>query len=368
MKKQFIVLMVLIMFVLSLTLYGCGGTGASVLSTGTTLVAIRGQANGLNSRVELPEYLSLPGSKAAGDWQDTSYGHHNPWYKDRLMVPSSYVAGISELKFLTTNNYNDTNAATINLGGTYSVDDPKEVTLTSGPVEMCDNAAPPAGTYTHMGVTLVFVQQTIRGAFTSNPNSIENRNIRLYASTSGNIQAGDVLMYSNGTWNWIKTADGSYVPFTQDRPGGTASGWNTPIDGNGWPTGLPTAAAQVVQDTWWSLRLTNDLTNWQQTEVAARAANNYVSKEILAFTNPFTIVVGHSYNATMLFDVSVSPDQYTSTIPAANGTGTFFWDDATDDGIFKPGVSYANGGDQDDGVHGNPEWGIEAPTVTMTIN
>lgn len=366
MKKQFVVLMVLALFVLGFNLYGCGAAGTSVLSTGTTAVSILGKASGLSGRVELPDVLSLAGVKGAGDWQDTSYGHGNPWYFDRLQVPLSFVVGISELKFLTQNNYNDASAYTVNLGGTYSVNNPKIVDLASSSNPLADQAAPSAGTYTHMGMTLVFVQQTLSGAFTSNPNFIESRNIRLYASTSGKIQAGDVLMEANGTWNWIKTADGSYVPISQDRPGGTASGWNTPTDGFGNPTGSSVEVASVVQDTWWSLRLANNLTNWQQTEVAAMAANNYVFKGQLAFASSFTIVTGHNYTMTMTFDVSVSPDQYVANVPTANGTGTFFWDDVTNDGVFKPAVSFADGGDQNNG-NGQPDWNMLPPTITLTV-
>lgn len=367
MKKQFVALMVLVLFVLGFNLYGCGAAGTSVLSTGTTAVSILGKASGLSGRMELPDVLSLAGVKGAGSWQDVNYKHGSYWYFDRLQVPSSFVVGIFELRFLTQNNYNDASGYTVNLGGTYSVDSPKEVDLASSSNPLADQAAPPAGTYTHMGFGLVFVQVTISGAFTSDPNKLESRNIRLYASTSGKIQAGDVLIEANGTWNWIKTADGSYVPISQDRPGGTASGWNTIVDGYGNTT--VTAVASVNQDTWWSLRLTNNLTVWQLEEVTAMAANNYVFKGQLAFTSSFTIVTGHNYTMTMTFNVSASPDQYVADIPAANGTGTFFWDDATNDGVFKPAVSFANGGDQSDGVPGHnepPTWNVLPPTISLT--
>lgn len=374
--KKFYLLAVFIAVIaaISLTVYGCGGLAAVVTSAATsgglTLLAA-------TSTVAVRS-VDFKGNniKGPGEFDDYSYMHCNPYYLDKLQIPSSYVVGLAEMKFLTQNLYNDPAAYSCNLeesqGSPVSITSPLVVDMTNGTFTVLNNVGlPTAGVYTYQGVCLVYIQQEVTGCFsTTDISSISTGKFRVYASTSGNVQAGDILFYANDTWNWINPTTFTLTPYTSSRPGGTASGWDSPSV-EGIPTAMPTKAAgvEVMQDQFWSLRPApaNTLMPWQAAIVATFVANNYQFKQANQLPTPITIVAGHSYTGTVTFNLAATGDAYFTGGNAIPGqTGTFFWDDVTPDGIFAPFLSRAHGGDAD-GENGPPTFSPLPPTVTPTI-
>lgn len=379
MKRTYLLLGLILLIGLSaVSFYGCAAAGTT-LSSGSVGLTFGAAVSGLSGRFEAPEVLYSV-SKAAGDQADPSYNHCNWWYKDMLQTPATYVVGTSDMRLLTTNNYNDSNAcqADITAAG-YTADSPYRLDMTAGTVTIQPYGVPQPGTYTHMGITLIYLEQSVLGNFsTTNPNAAtENKLIRIYASNSrptvngtlipSTIQGGDVLIYDNGVWNWIKT-DMTLSPITSARPGGTASGYDFPeLTAAQRETGV-----EVLQNMFWSVRTTNTFASaWCamfQTQATNFAANNYVTKEVNQLPSSLVMSEGHTYTMTTTFNVAQNADLYMADIPAANGAGTFFWEDVTQDGVFKPFLTYALGGDRGDGVHGDSEWFILPPTVTPTFN
>lgn len=372
--KRFYLLAVFIavIAVISFVVYGCGGAAALISTTATggglTLLATK-------TTVIARSIPAKAITKGAGDFDDPAYMHFNAWYKDKMMTPVAYKVGMAEFKFLTANNYDDTHGYTVDFGtvngSAPSITNPIVIDLTTGSYDMLDDGALPyAGTYTYAGCKLVYLELWLTGCFsTTDITSISTGKFRIYASTSGNIQAGDVIYYSDNTWNWINPATGALTPYTSARPGGTASGWTYPFDPITQEiNGEPTPVASVVQDSFWSLRPTNALPLWMAGEAATNAANGYVFKNVMLMGAPVIIQAGKNYTGTMNFNIAASVDPYFTGVLAPPGeNGTFAWDDVKNDGIYSPFLPFDLGGDQGgDGVNGQGYFAPQPPTVTAS--
>ncbi|MFH1454188.1 MAG: hypothetical protein ABIH00_09485 [Armatimonadota bacterium] len=357
---------------IGILLYGCGGVASSLLTaTNSGAIALTATLTGAAARSVSPVSKSI---KAAGDMDDYSYCHDNPWYLDKLQIPSSYKVGLGETKIMQEDDYNSATAHTFSLGNVngeaVSVSNPFVVDMTSGTFTISSGQSlPTPGTYTHMGNTIAYIEQTLTGALDPiNPSEVSTGRLRVYPSTVNGIQAGDILLYdADEGWCWINRTTYALTPITSPRPGGSASGWDYPHIGN-MITGEPTVetGVEVIQDSFWSLRTTNNLPTFMAAEAAALAANGYVFKDTMALGTPITIAAGNSYTLTLDFDISATVDGYFTGAMAVPGeTGTFFWDDAFADGYFKPFLAFASGGDQTDG-NGSPGFHPLPPTITAT--
>lgn len=365
--------LIAVIAVISFVIYGCGGAAALISTTATG-----GGLSLLATKTTTPVARSIPAKaviKAAGDFNDMSYMHFNPWYKDKMMTPTAYKVGLIEFKMLTANNYNDAHAYTVDLGtvngSAPSVTNPIVVDLTAGSYDLLDSGALPyAGTYTHCGSALVYLELWLNGCFSATDiTSISTGKFRIYASTSGNMQAGDVLYYSDNTWNWINPTTGALTPYTSARPGGTASGWTYPFDPfTGMINGNPVPVANVVQDSFWSLRTTNAIPPWMAAEAATNAANGYVFKSTMTMGAPVVIQAGKNYRGTMNFNIATTVDAYfTGAFAPPGENGTFAWDDVKNDGVYSPFLPFALGGDQGgDGVNGQGYFSPQPPTITVS--
>lgn len=368
--KRFYLLAAVIVLI-GFALYGCGavaGTTAATASGGTLAMVATETALGARS-------IAIKAiTKGQGDFNDPDYMHSNPWYKDKMMTPTAYKVGMMEFKFLTQNNYNDASGYTVDFGlvngSAPSVTNPIEIDLTTGSYTMLSGGSLPyVGTYTYAGCTLVYLELWLDGCFsTTDPTVISTGKFRVYASTSGNIQAGDLLYYSNSTWNWVNPTNGALTPYTSSRPGGAASGWTYPFDPiTQQINGNPTPVASVVQDSFWSLRPTNALPAWMAAEAATNAANGYVFKNTMLMGAPITIEAGKNYTGTMNFNVATTVDPYFTGAMAPTGeTGTFFWDDVTDDDVYAPFLPFPLGDQGGNGVNGQGYFIPLPPTVTAT--
>jgi len=370
--KRFYLLAAVIVLI-GFAFYGCAGVaGVATGGAGGGSLAMVATTSGAAARSVNVKAVS----KAAGDFNDPLYMHSNPWYKDKMQIPSAYKVGLVEFKFLTQDNYNDTSGYTVDFGNVNgsapSVTNPIEIDLTTGSYNLLSGGSLPyANTYTHCGTTLVYLELWLTGCFSATDSTSRSTGkFRVYASTSGNIQAGDVLYYSNDTWNWINPVTGALTPYTSSRPGGTASGWTYPFDPiTQQVNGTPTPVASVVQDSFWSLRPTNSLPAWMAGEAANNAANGYVFKDAMQLGSPIIIEDNKSYTGTLNFNIATTVDAYFTGGNAPTGeTGTFFWDDVVNDGTYAPFLPFALGGDSGgDGVHGQGFFIPLPPTITITM-
>jgi len=203
----------------------------------------------------------------------------------------------------------------------------KIVDMSSGaPVVFGSNPDyPPNGTYTHVRYTLAYLEFTINCDLNDGRGYAPTK-FRLYASTVGDIQDGDVLVSINGTWNWI--AGGAFYPITGARP-------NNPTQDSGFsrPDGVA-GTEEFSPDPWYGY---NEL------------------PEPLVINNP-----SGKYILTTTFDVTTSPQ-------APGCGGTFAWNDVTEDGLFKPAVMYTEGGDAGDPGQGYGEWAPLAPVISVSV-
>ena len=156
-------------------LSGCGGGGGS--STTTTGVEAVGTLLASRTATRIP---IQPG-----------YEQMNPHYKDEFQVPSSYSVAISKMELLRSAD--DTDPYVI--FDTESLENPKVIQLTGDGASQSfgeNSAYPSAGTYTHMRVTMVYHEPTIL-ADVNDGNGYVAHKFRIYCSTVGAVQDGDVL-------------------------------------------------------------------------------------------------------------------------------------------------------------------------------
>lgn len=386
-KFSFYAILSLLFIALPLAYSGCGGGGVTS-PTGTNSSNAVDLVMQMNNSA--PHSVNVPVSgKAAGDWNDPVYGHMNPWYRDAFQIPQACRFGIIEYKLLTTNNYNDANAYEIISypESGYTVNSPYEVVMNdTTPVTAFQNtaAAISAGTYPYIAFTVIYVEVTVNADIDDGQGYIAHR-FRIYMSTSqpagagSAIQAGDVVVYKNNTWNWI--SNGLFVPISNARPGGTASGWDIPHVGE-MITGPPTleTGVQVVQDMNWSLRTTNDLPPEWITRINSQmhiiSAEDYIFSPIGQLASPLVIstsgvsaTVNMVINVTKTLPSSESWAVGTAINPAdlnANGSGIFIWDDITEDNQFKPAINVGLGGDGAGGAHDEGYFMFECPYFSIT--
>lgn len=284
---------------------GCGGGGGSSASTGVEVVG------------QLIGGPALVGGPASGPLE------LNPYYANAYQIPSAYSIAISKLELLRDADDPDpyvvfdtgdvTNARVISFnGGTSSVN-------------IGNNSQyPEPGTYQIVRITCAYQQFTIL-ADVGDGNGHIPHSFRVYNSTVGDVQDGDVLIEIAGTYNWIK--GGGYYPITGDRP-------------DIFPGFLA-----------------------QHTYLAGEDSND---PNTFTVTLPSPIVVPATptgrYRLTAGFNLSASPED-------GGSTGTFVWDDVTEDGLFKPGIDMAEGGDGNAAeyeINGPPLWTPLGPTITFT--
>lgn len=372
---------IVVIAAIGLILYGCSGTvttpSGSQTQAGSGSLNVGADLNGQSKEIKLPLEVTEK-FLAQTDFNNFYYNHMNPFFRDRLEAPHSYKVGMAEMKFLQENNYNSATAYTIPLGKVNGADpsvaNPFVIDLSAGSFTIASGIKNPTpGTYTHMGINLVYIEQTLYGCFdTADPTKLEYGSFRVYPSTTGSIQAGDILFYKDGVWNWLNPTTFALTPITSSRPGGTASGWNYTFNQQGQMTAAPAIATgvQVLQDSWWSLRTTNNLPVGLVATVAAFANNGYVTKEANQMNTPFIIQSGKSYTCTATFNVAATPDSFftgANAIPDGD-QGCFFWDDTYEDNVFKPFLSYANGGDLSPNttLYGSPSFAPMPPTITFS--
>jgi hypothetical protein len=264
-------------------------TTTTTTSTTTTLggMALEGKASNLASASAL--FAMAISSTEEG----------NPNYPNQLLTPGSYAVGIWKFELLRgTTDSNPYVAAEF----APLTSDPVHFTMSSTPTNMATNPDyPEAGTYTHCRPTLGYLEME----FTASEVTFEGiTRYRIYTSTVGSVQDGDVMVDHNGTWKWVDGTNGNIVT---SRP------------------------AMPVQDEWFSTAQSPD--------------------PFAPLDTPMNSIV-----------IPASPEgQYVGTI-SFDVTDTFFFDDVNNNGIFDPST-----GDFNDGIHGDPAWFPGPPVITLTV-
>lgn len=253
----------------------------------------------------------------------TGPGQMNPNYPNAYSIPSEYAVALSKMELLKSA---DDPAPYVlfesSSGHSRQIAFTADTTLAS----IGENPAyPAAGTYNFVRFTCMYQQMTIL-ADVGDGNGYTSHSFRVYNSTVGSVQDGDVLISVGGVWNWIK--GGGFYPITGARPDDTISG-------------LLASHSYLASDE--------------------SPDPNVV---VLPLAQPLVIPANPTgmYRITASFDITQSPDE-------PGSTGTFVWDDVTPDGMFKPGVDMAQGGDgnaADYATKGAPEWTPLGPTITFT--
>ncbi|HEY3417440.1 MAG TPA: hypothetical protein VGM23_11205 [Armatimonadota bacterium] len=280
-------------------------------------------------------------------------GHHlDAVFSDAYLVPSPFTAGVSKMELLKDAE----DPSPYLLFDTNDVAAPRRIVMSGGqPVVLGSNPAyPAAGTYTIVRLTLIYLEMTIN-ADTGDGAGVASHTFRLYASSVGNVLHGDLLILVNGEWCWMSSskannpAAGQYpLPVSNPRPGGsTLTGWtdDTPL-------------AYVVQDHNWAFT--------SEDEGYSMNVDPYVAE--LTLTAPMVVPASPSglYVISMIFDVTKTP-QY------ADSEGMFMFTDlpldsenpaSAGDGIFKPGVAWASGGDAQDVV--GAKFDVPPPYISVS--
>lgn len=293
----------------ALALAGCGG-GITTLqpTTGTGVEAV-GSMIASRSRV------------AAG------YEMGNPAYKDGFEVPSAMSISVAKMELLRGEN--DQHPYVVFDRGA-DLGDAKVINLTDGTsASFGENSDyPEAGTYTHIRLTLVYLDETV--SMNLDGSGLAPLHIRIYASSVAPVVHGDVLLEANGELNWQK--GGQFYPITGDRP-----------EVGDWQTG------RLVQFSAWA---------------GQDSPDPYVTT--LALPEGQSMIV--PANPEGKFVVNVNFDA-TSSPQAPGANGIFFYDDINEDGVFAPGVSVEQGGDEaaPDSQFGEGSWDTLQPTITATF-
>lgn len=338
-RKTLIAVCMLIFTSLMLaSIVGCGGGGSSTSLTST--------GSGVQALGALTSTRSIRSTRSLVDNQ------LNPEYTDAYQIPIAYSVAVSKIELLK--GADDTTPYTVfDKGG---VDQAQLVDLASGaPVSLGENASyPAAGTYTHVRMTIAYLQTRINCDINDGQGYIQH-DFRIYASTVGNVQDGDTVVLSNGEWHWIVGGDGgaTYPAITTPRPAlVTDRIFHTPAG--------DVAEDNIVHDFYW----------YKDT---ADSPDPYT--QVVALPTPIVVPANPSgvYKVTANFDITTSP-----LIPGS--TGTFIWDDVMNDdypdgdGQFRPGTEWASTGHCGDKIpegtawasNGMPMWSPLPPTITMS--
>jgi len=187
-----------------------------------------------------------------------------------------------------------------------------------------NSSYPAAGTYTHARFTLSYLEMTIPATIDETSGWVDH-NFRIYASTVGNVQDGDVLVEVNSVWSWI--FDGGYYDVAGDRPDAAD---RHPAQQNGFK-----------DDT-------------------LESPDPYTMTMALSAPVVIPVAPNGQYVVAVNFDVTKSPE-----VPGS--TGTFIFEDVNSDGKFEPGLPVAQGGDDVRETTQAPgEWNSLPPTITVT--
>jgi hypothetical protein len=266
-----------------------GATTTTTSTTTTTLggMALEGKASNLASASAL----------FAMAISSTEEGNTN--YSNKFLTPESYAVGIWKFELLrgTTDSNPYVAAEFAPLSS-----EPVHFAMSSTPTNLASNPDyPDAGTYDVCRPTLGYLEMEFA---TSEVSFGTITKFRLYTSTVGTIQDGDVLVDDGGTWKWLDSATGG---LSASRP------------------------ASPVQDEWFSTADSPD--------------------PFAPLDTPMNSLV-----------IPASPEgQYVGTI-SFDVTDTFFFDDVDDDGVFEPATD-----DVEQPGQGAPSWFPGPPSITLTV-
>lgn len=295
----------------ALSLVGCGGGGSTTLPT-TTSRGVEAVGSMVTARNRNPVQ---PG-----------YEMGNQAYKDGFQVPSAMSISVAKLELLRGEN-DEHPYVVFDKGADLS--EAKVINLTDGASESFGENAdyPEAGTYTHIRLTLVYLDETV--TMNLDGSGVKPLHIRIYASSVAPVVHGDVLMEANGVMNWQK--GGQFYPVSGSRP--SVGDWQT---------------GRLVQfDPWAGDDFSDPF-----------VATLEIQEPVIVPANP-----DGKFVVNVNFDPTVSPQ-------APNANGIFFYDDIDEDGVFEPGVAAAQGGDEaaPDSQYGEGDWDTFQPTITATFS
>jgi hypothetical protein len=297
-------------------LSGCGGGGHTVSAASGvravgTLTAVRTLADGVADE-----------GSAQGD----------PDIGDGYLVPSAMTLAVSKLELLKSED-DSTPYVVFDTGP-----DPanaKIIDLSSGKIATFgqNNDYPPPGTYTHVRLTLAYMDQAVPIDVGDGEGLVEHH-CRVYTVDTGNVLSGDVCIDYGGQMSWIE--NNSFVPIKQSRPSSGPAGSAGAIKCVDWcdPAGPDDPPAPPDDSTFgpdaWTIPLAP-------------------GSEVVVPENP-----QGEFVINLNFDVTQSPE-----IPGSDGTIIF--DDVDGDGNFEPGTDDAGGAT---GVDETPTWEVLPPLVT----
>lgn len=316
-----------------LAVAGCGGGGgttAPIVSDDSALTGVRTDG-AWSSQLAYTALSPSPGSAL------------NPNYHDTYLRPAQMSVALAKFELLKS--VDDESPYVV---FTASVGSPREIQLTGGTsATFGENTAyPPAGTYTHARMVLVYIQTR----FTLDDglgNGLTTGDFRLYASSVGNIRNGDVVRVQNSQMYWMTSSyyQGDDAPFQNSTSVGPRP---DSLSGTALIEASPRLMSCVVQDYFFS-------------EPDHISPDPY--EQVIVLPTPIVVPGNPSgqYRVVVDFDVTSSPQD-----PVA--TGLFLFDDVNNNGIFEPGPGEGDGSDRDfnDGIHGEPHFCILAPTMSVS--
>jgi hypothetical protein len=321
---------------LALAVAGCGG-GSTYVPGGADDdrgVVVEGTMESIRS------FDGPPPLPPLGGRDDEGPGELNPNYPNKFIVPSQYSVAVAKVELLRGTDDPDPFV----IIDTCGVADPAVVDLVAGTgVEVGRTESyPEPGTYTHIRLTLVYLEMEIPADIGDGSGCVEHI-FRLYTSSVGEVLNGDVLVLCGGEWCWI--SEGDRVPVSEGRPD-AVSGWE-------WTEFGPEPLSSVVQDMHFS----------QGDEESPDPAvfTQALAEPLVIPDSPDSL-----YVVTLNFDITETP-MY------EDGDGTFVFDDVPNatnlagDGLFKPGVGWNETGDSGDGEgapQGRAFWSPLSPLIT----
>jgi len=274
-------------------------TTTTTTSTTTTTVAggvsIQGMSDGIQVS-QISSFLIRAFASSEG----------NPNYEDAYESPTAFGVSAFKCSLLTDESAVDSyiifDNGSVEAAQYYDLSDETPTIFGS------NETSPDAATYSHVGLYMAYIQAT----FPMDIGDVDNagyipHSVRIYASTSGEVQDGDLMIEAGGIWRWVDSTNGTYV------------------------TSRPALPVQFLDFA---------------------SANT---------PDPYTEVV------TLEAPVVIPEDpegQWVGTF-TFDGTDMFFYDDVDSDSKFEPGVLTPNG-DRVEGFN-QPQWAPSAPAVTCTF-
>lgn len=306
-----------------LFLSGCGGSGSSVAPSGLT--GVRADGSMASSGV----------TRHAGAVGTGSYAL-NPNYPNACLQPEGLSVALVKFELLKSE---DDPSPYVVFSST--IDNPQVVNMTSGAgASFGENASyPTSGSYAYVRMTLAYygIRITFDDGLGAGP---QPGDFRLYASSVGFIKNGDVTVVMGGNQYWLAgdNYEGDHAPFQVTTDVGPR------------PDDIIGAGSICVHDFFFS----GDDTV---------SPDPYVMT--MALESPVVVPPHPSgqYRLAVNFDVTHSPED-----PSA--TGMFEFDDVNGNGTFEPGTGQTGGAGRDfnDGVHGEPQFCILPPTITVSYS